>query len=105
MATLRYTASAENDLLEAWLSIAENNPAAADRVVEAIDQDAHLLIVQPLMGRERPELTDGLRSWPTSTRYILYYFADASGVVIARVLHHARDIRDVKAWPQGQETR
>ena len=102
MAALRYTASAENDLLEAWLFIADDNPAAADRVVEAIDQDAHLLLAQPLMGRERPELAAGLRSWPTSTRYTLYYFADASGIIIARVLHHARDIRDVEAWPLGQ---
>jgi len=33
MAVLRYTDSAENDLLEAWLFIAEDKPQAADRVL------------------------------------------------------------------------
>ena len=44
------------------------------------------------MGRARPELADGLRSFPTRTRYILYYLVDGADVVIVRVLHHARDI-------------
>ena len=97
---LRYTASAENDLLEAWLYIAADNPQAADRVLDAIDSEAHLLVDHPHMGRERPELAPGLRSWPTSTPYILFYFSDAEGITVARVLHHARDIDVVDAWPR-----
>lgn len=67
MKALRYTGSAENDLLEAWLFIAEDNLQAADRVVDTIDREARKLLAHPLLGRERPELYDGLRSWPTST--------------------------------------
>lgn len=62
MATLRYTDSAENDLLEAWSFIAEVNPQAADRVVDSIDREARHLLAHPLMGRQRPELAEGLRS-------------------------------------------
>ncbi|MDP2824497.1 MAG: type II toxin-antitoxin system RelE/ParE family toxin [Sulfuritalea sp.] len=100
MAVLRYTDSAENDLLEAWLFIAEDKPQAADRVVDTIDREARHLLAHPRMGRERPELADGLRSWPTTTPYILFYFVDVEGVVIARVLHHARDIGAVDDWPR-----
>jgi len=100
MTILRYAESAENDLLDAWLYVATDNPEAADRIVETIDREARLLLAHPGMGRERPELAAGLRSWPTTTRYILFYFSDAAGITIARVLHHARDVSAAEAWKQ-----
>lgn len=99
MATVRLSASAENDLLEAWLYIAEDNLDAADRLIDRIDSEARHLLKQPKMGRARDELAPGLRSWPTSTPYILFYFADAHGITVARVLHHARDVQATEAWP------
>jgi plasmid stabilization system protein ParE len=47
------------------------------------------------MGRLRSELAEGVRSWPTSTRYILFYVPAKDGVTVLRVLHHARDIPNV----------
>jgi len=47
------------------------------------------------MGRARPELADGLRSFPIRTPYIIFYVADANALLIVRVLHHARDIDTV----------
>ncbi|NMG46318.1 type II toxin-antitoxin system RelE/ParE family toxin [Aromatoleum toluvorans] len=90
-----YTASAQADLLEAWLFIAEENPVAADRVLDAIEQEASSLLSNPLMGRLRPELAAGVRSWPTATPYILFYLADRGGITVLRVLHHARDIQQI----------
>ncbi|MBU0501197.1 MAG: type II toxin-antitoxin system RelE/ParE family toxin [Gammaproteobacteria bacterium] len=98
MDSLRYTHSAENDLLEAWLFIAEENPEAADRVLDAIAQEARNLLSQPKMGRQRPELAEGLRSWPTKTPYVLFYFVEVKGILIARALHHARDADAVTNW-------
>lgn len=98
MTTLRYADSAENDLLEAWLHVAADSPEAADRIVETIDREARLLLDHPAMGRKRPELADGLRSWPTSTRYILFYFAEEAGITVARILHHARDAHAADDW-------
>ncbi len=49
MAKLLYSASAESDLLEAWLYVAEDNVAAADRMLDQIDAQATLLLDQPLM--------------------------------------------------------
>jgi plasmid stabilization system protein ParE len=96
----RYSASAEDDLLEAWLYVAEDSIAAADRMLERIDAEIPTLLGQPLMGRARDELAPGLRSWATATPYILFYFADECGIVIARALHHARDIPAVEDWPK-----
>jgi plasmid stabilization system protein ParE len=56
--------------------------------------------MQPKMGRTRDELAAGLRSWPTSTPYILFYFLDTDGITIARVLHHARDMPAIWSWPR-----
>ncbi len=95
MSQVLFAESAKSDLLEAWLFIAEENMDAADGVIDTIHQEAQTLSLQPLMGRLRPELAEGVRSWPTSTRYILFYVQSDEGVTVLRVLHHARDIPNV----------
>jgi plasmid stabilization system protein ParE len=42
MAKVRFTASAEKDLIDLWLFIAENNPPAADNTVDSIHRSAQL---------------------------------------------------------------
>lgn len=95
MSRVLFTVSAEADLLEAWLFISEESIIAADSVVDTIHREAQTLALQPLMGRARTELADRVRSWPTSTRYILFYVPSEEGVTVLRVLHHARDIPNV----------
>jgi toxin ParE1/3/4 len=95
MAQVIYTQSAQTDLLESWLFIAEENLTAADRVLQVIEQEASTLLLQPMMGRARRELGVGVRSWPTSTPYILFYVVTDEDVTVLRVLHHARDIERV----------
>lgn len=99
MAKVFYSASAENDLLEAWLYVAEDSVTAADRMLDQIEAEAIRLLGHPQMGRERRELSPGIRSWPTSTPYTLFYFPDEQGIIVARVLHHARDIQAIDYWP------
>jgi toxin ParE1/3/4 len=95
MSRVLFSEFAKADLLEAWLHIAEASVDAADGVIDAIHQEAQTLSLQPLMGRGRSELAEGVRSWPTSTRYILFYVPSDEGVTVLRVLHHARDIPNV----------
>jgi len=92
MLRIRFTNSAEADLLELWLTIAEENLTAADDALDVIQATASLLGTQPEIGRARPELADGLRSLPTRTPYIIFYLPDEDGLLVVRVLHHARDI-------------
>lgn len=100
MSQVRHSASAENDLLEAWLFVAEDSVEAADRLLDQIQADSRTLLLQPKMGRARDELAVGLRSWPTSTAYILFYFVEADGITVARVLHHTRDVPTIWNWPR-----
>ena len=77
---------------------------AADDAVDSIYRSAQLLAEQPMMGRARPELTAGLRSFPTQTPYILFHFPDdGGGIIVARVLHHARDIEAIGFWPSAPQ--
>ena len=92
MTQVLYAQRAQTDLLEAWLFIAEENMSAADRMLETIEHEAETLSLQPKMGRARPELGIDVRSWPTSTPYVLFYQLDHSGLTVLRVLHHARDV-------------
>ena len=89
---VRFASSAEADLLDLWLVIAEDNLTAADTVLDSIYGTAMLIGTQPEMGRARPELAEGLRSFPTKTPYIIFYLPDSDGVIVIRVLRHARDI-------------
>ena len=92
MSRIRFTHSAETDLLELWVTIAEENLIAADEILDVIQATATLLGTQPEMGRARPELAEGLRSSPTRTPYLIFYLPDNDGLLVVRVLHHARDI-------------
>ena len=73
---------------------------------EAVDDIATRLLaiharhIVSEMHNARDELAAGLRSWPTSTPYLLFYFVDADGITIARVLHHARDVPAIRNWPR-----
>ena len=42
MGKVSYSASAENDLLEAWLYVAEDSVTAADRMLDQIEAEATL---------------------------------------------------------------
>ena len=99
MAVVQFAQSAQTDLLEAWLFIAEENQDAADQVLDRIEHEANILVTQPLMGRSRPELADGVRSWPTSTPYILYCTVTADCISVIRALHHARDVQQISFGP------
>ena len=93
MSSVFFAQSAETDLLEAWTFIAEQSFEAADHVLDVIEQEAQTLALQPMMGRARPELAEGIRCWPTSSAYNLYYQPSGSGITVVRVLHHARDVQ------------
>jgi len=93
MATVRYTRSAQDDLLSIWQFVAQDSLAAADNILEVIEREASLLAQQPHLGRVRPELGVAVRSWTTSTPYIVFYTIIGGDIFVLRVLHHARDVQ------------
>lgn len=85
------TREALDDLFEIWAYIAENNPVAADGVLDRIDVACQRLAQFPLSGRDRGELAAGLRSLTEGNFLILYRVTETS-IQLVRVLHGARDI-------------
>lgn len=79
---------AVNDLIEIWAYVAIHNPDAADRLLETIDSQFTLLAEHPEIGRERPELGHGVRSF-ANRGYLIYYRVRHSRVSILRCLHGA----------------
>lgn len=92
---LLFVGRAQRDLDEAWGYIAEESLTAADNMIATILREGKVLATQPEMGRRRSELVRGLRSWPTSTSYILFYVIKGGDVLVVRVLHHARDVHNI----------
>ena len=57
---------------------------------DGLDQLLGRLREFPAMGRARPELATGLRSWSYRS-HIVFYVADGDCLTIARVLHQRMD--------------
>jgi toxin ParE1/3/4 len=84
------------DIFEVWDYIADGSFEAADRWVDQLDAKFQLLATQPMMGRARDELEQGLRSFPFG-RYVIFYMPSDDGIDVVRVLHSARGIDAVFA--------
>jgi toxin ParE1/3/4 len=88
---------ARHDAIEQAVAIAANNPDAAGRFFEAIDQTLQLLAEMPEMGAARvyrdPAL-QGLRMHPVRRfpQHLLFYLPLADGIELIRVLHGKRNI-------------
>ena len=91
MAEVLRRPDAEADLDEIWLYIAQDDPNAADRFLDLIEERCQLLAENPLMGRSRPELAPRLRSFPVRN-YVIFYVPISNGIEIVRVASGFRDI-------------
>jgi toxin ParE1/3/4 len=91
MPVVQRTSQAELDRVEIALRIARDNPAAADRLLETVDEKCRLLARMPEMGRQRFDLAPNLRSLPVGD-YVIFYRPVPDGIQVIRVLHGARDI-------------
>ena len=79
------------DVAEIALRIARDNPDAADRWMELIDEKFRLLAQMPELGRKRFDLSPELRSLAAGN-YVIFYRPVSDGIQVIRVLHGARDI-------------
>ena len=82
---------AEDDLVAIWNYIADDNEAAADRLLDRIAGVALKLAAHPEAGRARPELASGLRSFVLGN-YVLFYLHDSRRLTLVRVLSRYLDI-------------
>lgn len=85
------TRRAEEDLIEIWTFIASDDPTAADRLLNKIDEVCGLIAVNPELGPARPDLRPEFRYHPVG-RYLIFYRTVRGGIEIVRVVHGARDL-------------
>ncbi len=83
------------DISEQARYIADDNPAAAERFVEAAEQAFAMLADMPGMGTPRDYgRIEGLRMWPVRgfQRHLIFYRPIEGGIEVVRVLHASRDL-------------
>ena len=90
---LRRTARAEEDLIDIWVYIARNNKAAADRVLDALDERTSLLARYPELGRSREDIAADVRSFRFG-EYLILYRVKSEVVEIVRYVHGRRDLKE-----------
>lgn len=91
MVLVRRSARAEEDLIEIWSYIAQQNPRAADQLLDRLQQRWELLATQPRSGMARDDIGAGIRYVATG-EYITFYRPGSDGIEIVRVIHGRRDI-------------
>lgn len=88
------TARADEDLIDIWVYIARNNTAAADRIVDGLDEKSRLLARYPELGRVREDIAVEARSFRFG-EYLILYRAHSQAVEIVRYIHGRRDLREL----------
>jgi len=89
---LEWKATAIADLLAIVDYISDDNPDAAQALIDEIEEKTSRLPDHPQM--YRVGRVDGTREMVVRPNYIVVYAEDASAVLILRVLHAAQQ------WPQ-----
>jgi len=94
MGRIQRTPRADLDLEEIWYFIAQDDPVAADRWLDTLEEKIALLVDNPLMGPSRPDIARELRYHPVGNHLILYRVIP-DGIEIVRVVHGARHLLDL----------
>ena len=90
----RFSPRARRELRDAAEWIAEDNPTAADALLQAAIQAADMIASRPGLARLRLDLaTNRFRFWPLrGFPYILVFDVERSPPVVARIVHQSRDL-------------
>jgi toxin ParE1/3/4 len=94
MAVVEWKEQAEEDLIDIWNYIAQDNLQAADDLLDEIDAKALLLAVNPYLGAARPDIAPELR-YSLVGRYLILYRVVTDGIQVVRVVHGARKLSDL----------
>ncbi len=94
MPIVRKTKEAEEDLLQLWIYIAQDNETAANHIYDQIEQKSLLYAENPEIGRTRHEVRTSLRSFVIAP-YTVFYQPIDDGIILVRVLHGSRDVRAI----------
>lgn len=94
MLELRISPLAEQDLIDIWLYIAQDQPLNADRFVDKLYQTAQRLAEYPGLGVSRENIAAGIYAFPFAA-YVLYYRCSDVTLELVRVLSATRDLESL----------
>jgi toxin ParE1/3/4 len=87
VASFRFSRRAEGDLYTIGLYTSRTwGEAQTDRYLGKLEECCQLLAGNPALGRPCDEIRPGLRRMEQG-RHVVFYRAEAGGVVISRILH------------------
>lgn len=91
---------AKEDLIESFLYLELDNPAAATRFLEAAEQTLREIAEMPLISAQQfvgTRRLEGLRSRQIKgfSNWLVFYLVTAEGIEVVRVLHGARDLEHI----------
>ncbi|NLS93408.1 MAG: type II toxin-antitoxin system RelE/ParE family toxin [Planctomycetaceae bacterium] len=92
MGRILHTASALRDIDAIWdcIAIENQHPAAADGLIDEIDDALQLLVARPQIGEVVDYLRPETRRWIVHKNYLLFYDIVGADIRLLRVLHAAR---------------
>jgi toxin ParE1/3/4 len=92
MATYSLSRTALADLDDIWDYIAQDSSLQADKMQDRIFAACQKVANNTELGRPRPELRSGLRSFPAKP-YTLFYTIDSEeAITVRRIIHYSRDL-------------
>jgi toxin ParE1/3/4 len=94
MLPLIRSAQSEVDLVAVWRHIATDNPSAATRLLERIDQRVQSLANHPFLGERQPQFGERTRRL-IEGNYVIFYDVLPDAVHVLRVFHAARKLDDL----------
>ena len=94
MPVIRRTAQAEEDLIDLWLYIAQDNPGAADRLLDEIEDKCALLADHPQLGPARLDIAADCRYLPVGN-YLILYRIILDGIEVVRIVQGSRRLENL----------
>ncbi len=89
------TPLAEQDLIDIWDHVATDNISAAHRLLNRLEATIRKLAKTPLIGHFREDLADRRQRFFLVYSYLIVYRPESRPMQVLRVLHAARDIREL----------
>ena len=98
---VEFSPRAIRDLQDILEFVARDNPQAAVRLIDRLEERCQGLARMPAVGTRRDDLAPGLRAL-SHGKYVVCFTAQTEQLLrIVRVLHGARDVRPIDFRPSN----
>jgi toxin ParE1/3/4 len=94
---------ARADINEIWAYIAQDNPDAADGVIDKIEATLEALVSFPNQGHKRPDLTGRPLRFIVVREYLIAYAPEQKPLWVVAIIHGRRSPRVMAAILRGRE--